>query len=116
MARAVNDPASPDDHSSLEAVRDVEDLVDGLEARADELRLDAGNANQVLSFALVVFLSSESGREFGESLRFCTYERLRIANEHSEALQEELRAAEERTQAAGRVFSFVEELTSRLHH
>lgn len=116
MVRAVHGPASPDDQSTLETVRDVEGLVDGLEERAGELRLDAGNANQVLSFALVVFLSSESGREFGESLRFCTYERLRIASEHSEALQEELRAAEERAQAAGRVFSFVEELTSRLNH
>lgn len=114
VAAAIERPVQ-DGHSLIGEVQDVEELVDRLEGQAGELSPHAGNANQVLSYALFVFLSSEQGREFGENLRFCTYERLRIAKERSEALRKELRAAEEQLQTTGRVFSFVEELTSRLH-
>lgn len=104
------------DSPLLDEVGDVEALIDGLEARANELDLQASNANRILSSTLIVFLASDNGHEFGASLRFCTYRRLQIASERTEELRKELQALEERLSARGSVFAFVEALTGRLQH
>lgn len=100
----------------LDEVSDVEALVDGLEARADHLDPQASNANRILSAALIVFLSSDTGCEFGASLRFCTYQRFKIVHERTEELRRELQELEEQLRARHSVFIFVEALTSRLQH
>jgi hypothetical protein len=104
------------DQGLLDEVSDVETLVDGLEARADQLSPHASNANRILSAALIVFLASDSGCEFGASLRFCTYQRSQIASERTEELRKELQVLEEQLSARRKVFAFVETLTSRLQH
>jgi hypothetical protein len=104
------------DEGLLDEVNDVEAFVDRLEARADELSPQASNANRILSAALIVFLASDSGCEFGASLRFCTYQRFQIANERTEELRKELQGLEEQLSARRSVFAFVETLTSRMQH
>lgn len=96
--------------------KDVAALIDQLEAQADELDLQASNANRILSVALMTFLASESGCEFGSSLRLCTYQRFRVTSEQTEELRKELQALEEQLTARRNVFAFMESLISRLQH
>jgi hypothetical protein len=98
---------------SIGTAQDVNELIENLEREAPQLRPQAMNANQIVPPELLTFLLSERGREFGESLRFETLERLRQASERAQTLGEELREAECRVQSLGRVFAFVVSTTQR---
>jgi len=104
------------DEALLDEIGDVEVLVDGLEACADHLSPQASNANRILGAALIVFLASDTGCEFGANLRFCTYQRFQATRERTEELRKELQELEEQLSARRSVFAFVEALTSRLQH
>lgn len=97
-----------------EVTKDIDALIAQLEDHALELDAGAADANQVLPAPVLEFLSSEMGREFGESLRLKACERLEQSTRSFDSMRERLTLLEAELDDRNRVFAFVEALISRL--
>jgi hypothetical protein len=119
--QATTQTRPPGDSESLDGksrcsrtFRCPEDVIRVMEERIDDLDADGLNSVQVLGDDLMVFLSSQQGREFTDHLRHEIFLRYGSAHRRAEMLKEQLAAVDRELQISSLVFSFFDSVVYRL--